>query len=358
MTDLHKQFNRAVENHKHALAEEIVRRQYARSGKRWDSFGEEGRQKSIRDAGYHLDYLSKAVATHSPTLFSDYTAWVRVLFKQLNFSEEVLPTTLKITAEVLKETLEPELYDLAEHYLEAARAESMGRSEGPGSFLAPNLPLADLAREYLDLLLAGERSRASRLIQDAVDKGVSVKDIYLHVFQRTQHEVGRLWQMNRISVAHEHYCTAATQLIMSQLYPHIMSGEKTGRRMVMTCVNDELHELGARMVADFFEMEGWDTYYLGANTPTPDILSTLEEKQPDLLGVSTTITYNLGQMNRLIEAVKSSPPGEHLPVLVGGRPFNIDPELWKSVGADGQASDAETAMYISEELISETGGVR
>jgi MerR family transcriptional regulator, light-induced transcriptional regulator len=217
------------------------------------------------------------------------------------------------------------------------------------------MPLAELAREYLDLLLAGERSQASRLIQEAVDDEVAVKDIYLHVFQRTQHEVGRLWQINQISVAHEHYCTAATQLIMSQLYPHIMSGEKTGRRLVMTCVKDELHELGARMVADFFEMEGWDTYYLGANTPTPDILSTLDEKKPDLLGISTTITYNLDQMNKLIKDVKSSPFGENIPVLVGGRPFNIDPNLYETIGADGQAPDAGTALRTADQLIQEMG---
>ncbi len=355
MGDLHKQFDQAVKSQKDALAREIVKRQYADSGKCWEPENMEGHQKSIRDVMYHLDYLSQAVATRSPTLFRDYTSWVRVLFERLNFSTEVLPTTLDITREVLEKYLNPELFDLAGEYLDAAENELKTSSKGPGSYLTPEMPLAELAREYLDLLLAGERAQASRLIQEAVDDGAAVKDIYLYVFQRTQHEVGRLWQINQISVAHEHYCTAATQLIMSQLYPHIMSGEKMGRRLVMTCVNDELHELGARMVADFFEMEGWDTYYLGANTPTPDILSTLDEKQPDLLGISTTITYNLDQMSKLIKTVKSSPPGDNLPVLVGGRPFNVDPNLYVKIGADGQAPDAAAAFRTAEQLIQETG---
>ena len=34
----------------------------------------------------------------------------------------------------------------------------------------------------------------------------------------------------------KHYCTAATQLIMSQLYPYIFSGEKTAGAFVATCV--------------------------------------------------------------------------------------------------------------------------
>ena len=52
------------------------------------------------------------------------------------------------------------------------------------------------------------------------------------MFQLSLREVGRLWQMNQISVAQEHYCTAATQLIMSQLYPYIFSGERRNRTLI------------------------------------------------------------------------------------------------------------------------------
>jgi methanogenic corrinoid protein MtbC1 len=350
MSDLHHHFNQTIESRKELLAEKIVQRQYARRKKRWESYGDEGYQKSIRDTKYHLDYLSKAVAGRSPRLFTDYTAWVKVLFGRLGFSPDVLPTTLEITRKVLKENLNPELYALAETYLEAAESDLTAAQESQASVMSPDQPHAELAREYLDLLLAGERAQAARLIMAEVEGGLPVRDIYLHVFQPTQHEVGRLWQINEISVAHEHYCTAATQLIMSQLYPQIMSTEKTGRRMIMTCVNDELHELGARMVADFFEMEGWDTYYLGANTPSADILSALDEKAPDLLGISTTITYHLDKLSSLIQAVRSSPPGQDIPILVGGRPFNIDPDLWEKVGADGHASDAGAALETVEKL--------
>ena len=105
---------------------------------------------------------------------------------------------------------------------------------------------------------------------DAIQHGTSVHDIYLHVFQRSQYEVGRLWQTNQISVGQEHLCTAATQLIMSQLYPLIFGTERKNRRIVAACVGGDLHEIGIRMVADFFEMDGWDTFYLGADVPTDE----------------------------------------------------------------------------------------
>ena len=70
-------------------------------------------------------------------------------------------------------------------------------------------------------------------------------------------------------MAQEHYCTAATQLIMSQLYPYIFTTGKNGRVLVGTCVSGDLHEIGVRMVSDFFEMEGWDTFYLAPTRRPP-----------------------------------------------------------------------------------------
>ncbi|MDO5836135.1 MAG: B12-binding domain-containing protein, partial [Methanobacterium sp.] len=79
----------------------------------------------------------------------------------------------------------------------------------------------ELAKNYMDALLNLQRDEAGRMIIKAVEEGTDIKDIYIHVFESSQHEIGRLWQTNIITVAQEHFCTAATQMIMSQLYPYI-----------------------------------------------------------------------------------------------------------------------------------------
>jgi methanogenic corrinoid protein MtbC1 len=107
-------------------------------------------------------------------------------------------------------------------------------------------PFAQLAKMYLDALLRVQRDVASRMIIKAVKDGIKVEDIYIHVFESSQHEVGRLWQNNQITVAQEHFCTAATQMIMSQLYPYIFSSDKIGRTLVAACVAGEMHEMGVR----------------------------------------------------------------------------------------------------------------
>lgn len=217
-------------------------------------------------------------------------------------------------------------------------------------FLDEDLPLSEVAVEYLGLLLRAERAEAARLILDLVERGTPVRDVYLHVFQASQYELGRLWQISRVSVAQEHYCTAATQLIMSQLYPYVFGGERNGRRLVTACVGGELHELGARMVADFFEMAGWDAYYLGANCPPECVLSALRGRRADVLAVSATMTSHVPVVTELIEIVRASDPGGRVKILAGGWPFLLDPDLWRRVGADGWARDAEEAVTMAEAL--------
>lgn len=204
--------------------------------------------------------------------------------------------------------------------------------------------LGQEADKYLKSLLQADRINASKVVHDLIERGSDVKDIYISIFQASQHEIGRLWQNNQINVAQEHYCTAATQVIMSQLYPYVFKTPKTGHRMVAACVNGELHELGIRMVADFFEMEGWDTYYLGANTPVKSLLESLSQFQAEVLCISATINFNVNALYELISAVRQSADTSKIKVLAGGRPFNVAPDLWWKMGADGYAGDARDAI--------------
>ena len=73
------------------------------------------------------------------------------------------------------------------------------------------------------------------------------------------------------------------------------------------------------MVADILATAGWDTYFLGANTPTEQMLAFIEETRPDMLGLSLSIYLNLPALKREIEAVNSVFP--NLDIIIGGQAF-------------------------------------
>ncbi len=216
-------------------------------------------------------------------------------------------------------------------------------------FIDPGTLLGDLAHRYLAAMLARNRNQARDLVMDVVEKGAELKDVYLQVFQPVQYEIGWLWQTGAISVGHEHYCTNSSQLIMSMLYGRLFSLPPGDRKLVAACVEGELHEFGIRMLADFFEMEGWDTHFLGANTPEESIVSSLDEVSADLLLVGVTMHDRVAQAQSLIERVRASTAAS-VPILVGGYTFRTVFDLWRKVGADGSAADAAEALKVGARL--------
>jgi methanogenic corrinoid protein MtbC1 len=189
------------------------------------------------------------------------------------------------------------------------------------------------------------------MIIDAATAGVPVRSLYLEVFQPVLREVGRRWQENDLNVAEEHTITAVVQLAMAHLYPHVFGAPRTGRGCVVCAASGDLHEIGARMVADFLEMAGWDTTYLGGNTPTPDLLRVIERRGVPLLCVSVSLATHLRTAAELIGALRREPLGAQVRVLAGGRPFVLCPRLWRTIGADGSGEDAAAAVVAAEALV-------
>jgi methanogenic corrinoid protein MtbC1 len=340
-----------IDAERRRLAEAVTERHYELSPELDARYGPVGREKCLEDAEFHLSYLAEALAASSPSLFADYVAWAKVMLAARGVPAEDLARNLAVLGEVLVEQLPHGEGALARGYVDSGMRALPAAAETLPSFLDEAAPLGALAREYLDRLLAGDRHAASRLVLDAVASGTRVADVYLGVFQPVQHEIGRLWQLNRLSVAQEHFCTAATQLVMSQLYPTIFAGEKNGYSLVATCVTGDMHEIGIRMISDFFEMEGWSTYYLGANTPAREVVRALVDREGDVLAISATITSHVRDVAATIAAVRQEPACDRVRVVVGGYPFNVDPDLWRRVGADASAGSAADAVQRAGELV-------
>jgi methanogenic corrinoid protein MtbC1 len=340
-----------VYSHATEIAQVATDLQYKRMPELVSRYGKAGREKCLQDARYHLAYLAEAILSESPVLFRDYINWAQQMLGARNIPAKDLAINLNCLKEALAQKLPIESFVIGAKYMNAAMNQLEEAFEPIASFLNSDHTLKATAEKYLQLLLIGKRNQASQLILQEVENGAAIKDLYLQVFQPVQHEIGRLWQLNKISVAQEHYCTAATQLIMSQLYSYIFNSERNGFKLVATCISGDLHEVGIRMIADFFEMEGWDTFYLGANTPIDSILRTLREQKANLLVVSATMAYHVRAVADLIQAVRKDSTLANVKIMVGGYPFNVAPDLWAAIGADAHAFNAAEAIEKAAGLV-------
>ena len=314
-------------------------------------YGEEGRERCLEDANYHFSYLIEALRVDSDALFSHYLEWAWQMLGARNIPKDDLIENIGYMIKAVEKSLPAADAEPVISILETG-AESLKNLQPKNeTWIGFDNPLLEEASEYLNLLLNGKRNDAGDLIDKLVNDGKTVADIYEHIFEATQYEVGVLWQRNEITVAHEHYCTAATQLIMARLYPLIFGTEKKGMNLVACSVANELHEIGIRMVSDFFEMDGWDTYYLGSNLPAAHLIQSLREHKADVLALSVTLPVHISKLKTLIEQIRSLTEFDNMKIMAGGYPFTIVSGLDKKVGADATALSAKEAIKTANQMM-------
>lgn len=179
--------------------------------------------------------------------------------------------------------------------------------------------------QYLQAQVTGDRRAALQVVRDALAMGHSVRSVRQSVVQAAQQEIGRLWQENRLSVAHEHMATAISQMALVHLYEEAPDPAVRGRTIMVACVEGEMHELPARLVADYLESEGYTVRYLGANVPGDSLCAAIARDPPDLLALSVTMTFNVTGLRAAVAAVRERFPA--LKILAGGQALEWAPDL-------------------------------
>jgi methanogenic corrinoid protein MtbC1 len=184
-----------------------------------------------------------------------------------------------------------------------------------------NQPFAgeEVYRRYLDGLLTNDRQQCRVSFQQWLESQAELRNLYEDLVQRSLYEVGDLWERGKISVATEHLATAITESLLNLTYPRLFAQPRLGKTAVVTSTANEYHQLGAKMVADLFELHGWRGYFLGANTPQGDLLGLIREKRPDVVALSLTVYFNLESLLQTAAAIRAEFPA--VPILVGGQAF-------------------------------------
>jgi methanogenic corrinoid protein MtbC1 len=158
------------------------------------------------------------------------------------------------------------------------------------------------------------------LVKEYLKANPSVLDLYEQVIKTALYEVGKLWENNKISVATEHMATAISEGILNELFELIITDKKFNHKVVVACVENELHQVGVKMVADVFEMHGWESYFLGTGIPLNELIRYISEVKPDILAISLSIYFNFTNLIKMVNEIKKIFPT--LTIIIGGQAFS------------------------------------
>jgi methanogenic corrinoid protein MtbC1 len=207
----------------------------------------------------------------------------------------------------------------------------------------------ELASNYVNLQLRGDRRQALQFVDRLVQQGHSIPDIQQHVIAAAQREIGRMWEESRIGIAQEHMATAISQLALAQLYRYAQPLPARGRKVVVACVEGELHDFPARLVADALDLAGYDTRFLGADVPTGSLINVLEQESPNLLALSITMPFHAAALRRQVKSVRDH-TGGRLPIAVGGLACSQLQAITAEISPAILASSASEMVEAVEQL--------
>ncbi len=178
-----------------------------------------------------------------------------------------------------------------------------------------------LYNKYMTSLLKGDRNTCAQIIIGLLDKKIDIKILYLELFQKSLYQVGQLWELNEISVGREHLSTALSENLLTLVYPYLFTNPKKNKKVIISCSTDEFHQVGGKIVADYFEINGWNSHFIGANTPVNHLLAYIDEIKPDLVGLSLSVYFNMPSLKKTISSIHSDFP--QMDLIVGGQAFRF-----------------------------------
>lgn len=137
----------------------------------------------------------------------------------------------------------------------------------------------------------------------------------------------------------EHTATNIVRSIIECAYPFVMKEkteyEKPGirKKIILLCPEEEYHEIGIRMGADFFTIVNYEVIYIGCNTPKENIISAIKHIKPDYIGIGVSNYLNLVSLNKIIQSIKKE-ISSGIKIIVSGSAFRHTFKTAADFGAD------------------------
>jgi len=204
-----------------------------------------------------------------------------------------------------------------------------------------------ILERYLDTLLKGDRKTSRTVIEESLQTGTPANSVYLDIIWPIMAEIEHLVRSDRITSTQEHLATRINRTIVDQLQNKLPRKPRKNKRIVISCAQAELQELGAQIMADLFESDGWEVKFLGGGLTNDDILVFIHENAPEILLIYGSTPKQAPDIRQLIDTIRDINAWPNMRIMVSGGLFNRAEGLWQEIGADLFAATALEALQLA-----------
>lgn len=211
--------------------------------------------------------------------------------------------------------------------------------------------MEEIRNRFVQMLEEENKEEAvNYIIEKVKNREIEIVELYENVLAPALNEMACSLSEKRLCIWKEHIKTAIVRTIVECCYPYVIEKRNSiappdRGTAVIICPPEEYHDLGARMVADFFYLCGCKTIFVGSNTPYSDFYNAIDVIHPDFIAISVSNYFNLVAMKRIIEEIRKA-VGHEVKIIAGGNVFYSKKDNYRTVGADYLAQSFEDISKI------------
>jgi len=206
--------------------------------------------------------------------------------------------------------------------------------------------LNDLAKGVVDFDTDLAVASARKAVEEKVDAYVAINNGLV----KGMNEAGRLYEEEEYFVPELLLASDALYAGLEILSPHLKkAGDGEKAKIVLGVVEGDTHDIGKNLVKILIDVGGFEVIDLGRDIPAETFVARAKEVSADIIGLSTLMTTTMPQMEKVIRLLEQEGLKGKIKVLVGGGP--VSAAFANSIGADGYAENANTAVRVAKGLL-------
>jgi excisionase family DNA binding protein len=172
-----------------------------------------------------------------------------------------------------------------------------------------------------DALLEGRDEEAAAILVRLHLGGSGVAELADLALCPAMRRIGDLWHRGEISVAQEHVASRAALEALVALRASLHTDAPHGKMGVCCAVEEDFHELPARLAALTLEACGWEVVNLGTSTPFYALSEAVERFAPRIVCVASTILGGFDRAAREYAGLSETARRFGAHVVLGGAGF-------------------------------------
>jgi len=207
-----------------------------------------------------------------------------------------------------------------------------------------------ILKDIREVLMKGDRNAVANLTKQALEEGITVRDIIDRGLVAGMEVIGTKFKANEIFIPEVLIAAKAMHSGMAVLEPHFVKhGIKPIGKVLIGTVKGDLHDIGKNIVSMMLRGACFEISDLGIDVSPQKFIDAAKSKEFDIIAMSSLLTTSMNAMRDTIKGLDAAGLKGKVRVMVGGAP--ITQEFATSIGADGYARDAATAVDTAKELL-------